>query len=136
LTQEEKNNEVKANEFTTFETLREEFVRPEEQISIFEDNVEDILEMNAAIAMLTKNNVPDPLDAQDELCREEKMDQDQDDLALNTDAVLAKLNDKQTHDILYDSDGNPLEMYQSDEGESVDLQVQKQPGKHFYLNIK
>ena len=113
---EESNNVPKGKEFTTYETVREEFVRPEEQTSIFDDNVDDILEMNAAIAMLTKNNIADPLDTEHELFGEEKQNQqlDQEDLALNTGAVLAKLNEQQTDDILYDSDGNPLDNYESD----------------------
>lgn len=100
---------------TTYETLREQFVRPQEQISIFDDNVEDILEMNAAIAMLTKSRVNDPLEEENELCQEEqKLILNQDDLEQTTTAVLAKLHEQQNDNLLYDSDGNPIEMYDYD----------------------
>jgi hypothetical protein len=102
------------NKINIYETEREQFVK--EQTSIFDDNVEDILEMNAAIAMLTKNDMNDPLAASNDVCEQEKQKQalHHEDLEQTTSAVLAKLNEEQNEDILYDSDGNPMEMYEYD----------------------
>jgi hypothetical protein len=99
-------------QITVYETLREEFIRPQEQTSIFEDNVEDILEMNAAIAMLTNNDMNDPLAAENDVGLEEKQALHQQDLEQTTTAVLAKLVQEQDENILYDSDGNQIEMYE------------------------
>lgn len=100
---------------TMYETIREEFVKDQEETSIFDDNVQDILEMNAAIAMLTKNMV-EPLEAENELYPEEKLKQalNQEDLEQTTSVVLAKLQEEQDDNVLYDSDGNPIVMYEYD----------------------
>lgn len=102
------------NNVTTYDTLREQFIRPQEQTSIFDDNVEDILEMNAAIAMLTKSRTNDPLEEDNELCLDEKQMLNQEDLEQTTNAVLSKLQEKNNDNLLYDSDGNPIEMYDYD----------------------
>ena len=98
-------------ETTTFETLREQFVRPEEQTSIFEDNVQEILEMNAAIAMLKNATWLDPLASAEVTAKDDVQKQhgNDEDLHQRTDAVLAKLAKDNNDDVLYDSDGNPLE---------------------------
>jgi hypothetical protein len=106
--------DVDTAQITVYETVREEFIRPQEQTSIFDDNVEDILEMNAAIAMLTNNDMNDPLATEKEAGQEEKQKHalHQEDLEQTTTAVLAKLHQEQDDNVLYDSDGNPIEIYE------------------------